>query len=111
MSLHTVAPAHPTMHSAEPAQSTVHPPAGQWMLHVLLPSHVIVEPASRVTSQRLPPAHVTWLLAPVASVHWLVPAQLEVQFVPQVPEQVERPSQVLVQPLPHVRSHWFCESQ
>jgi hypothetical protein len=53
----------------------------------------------------LPPAHVTWLFVPVVRVHWLVPAQLDVQFDVQVPAQTERPSQVLVHPLPQLRSH------
>jgi len=48
---------------------------------------------------------------PVVRVHWLVPAQLDVQFDVQLPAQVERPSQVLVQPLPQVRLHWFWDPQ
>ncbi len=61
--------------------------------------------------QLLPPAQVTSLFTPVSSVHWLVPVQLEVQFDVQLPTQVERPSQVFVQPVPHVRSHWLFELQ
>jgi hypothetical protein len=37
----------------------------------------------------LPPAQVTWLFVPVESVHELVPAQLDVQFEPQLPAQVD----------------------
>jgi hypothetical protein len=72
---------------------------------------VSVEPVSRLTLQVLPPAQVTSLFVPVVSVQSLVPAQLDVQFDVQVPAQVERPSQVLVQLLPQVRSHWFFSPQ
>jgi hypothetical protein len=44
-------------------------------------------------------------------VHWLVPAQVEVQFEVQVPLHVERAAQVLVQPVPQVRLHSFWVSQ
>jgi hypothetical protein len=72
---------------------------------------VRVEPVSSVMAQVLPPAHVTLLFVPVVSVHWLVPAQLDVQLDVQLPAQTERASQVLVQPVPQVRSHEFLESQ
>jgi hypothetical protein len=71
----------------------------------------MVDPVSTDTSQLLPPAQVTWLSVPVARVHWLVPAQLDVQFEVQVPEQTERASHVLVQPVPQVRSQVPFESQ
>jgi hypothetical protein len=111
MIVHGVAPPHSTVHVVEPPHSATQPPAGQRIVHALLPSQVTWEPRSRDTSQRLPPAHVTWLLVPAASEHWLVPAHVDVQFEAQVPAHVERPSQVFVQPIPQLRSHWFFESQ
>jgi hypothetical protein len=96
---------------AEPAHSAEQPPWGQSMLQVLSPSHLILDPVSRVSWQLLPPEQVTSLFTPVVRVHWLVPAQLEVQFAVQLPAQVERPSHVLVHPLPQVRSHSFLVSQ
>ena len=59
------------------------------MVHELLPVQASVEPVSSVTVQLLPPPHVTVLFVPVESVHWLVPAQLDVQFEPQLPSQVD----------------------
>jgi hypothetical protein len=109
--LQAAAPPHTTVQLAAPPHSALQPPLGQLTVHLLSPLQVIVEPVSMVTAQVLPPSQVTWLFAPVSRVHELVPAQLEVQFDVQLPSQVERPAQVLVQPLPQVRSHSFCESQ
>jgi hypothetical protein len=105
------APPQTTLQPADPPHSAVQPPFGQVMVQVLLPRQLSFEPVSRVILQSLPPSHVTWLFTPVWSVHWLVPAQLEVQLEVQLPAQVERPSQVLVHPVPQVRSHWFLVSQ
>jgi hypothetical protein len=104
-------PPQTTLQLAEPPHSALQPPWGQSIVQVLSPVQEIVEPGSSVTLQVLPPPQLTWLFIPVVSVHWLVPAQLEVQFEVQLPAQTERPSQVFVQPLPQVRSHWFLVSQ
>jgi hypothetical protein len=61
--------------------------------------------------QSLPPPQVTVLSTPVLIVHVLVPSQVELQFAVQLPAHVERPAQVFVQPVPHVRSQVFLESQ
>jgi hypothetical protein len=79
------------------------------MRQVLSPWQLSFEPVSRLTVHVLPPPHVTWLLVPVVSVHWLVPAQVDVQFDVQLPAQFDRPSHVLVHPLPQVRSHWLFD--
>ena len=76
---------HSTEQPALPPHSAVQPPAGHLIVHVLLPSHVSVDPLPSVTAQSAPPEHVTVLLVPVCSVHLLVPAQLEVQPDPQLP--------------------------
>ncbi len=81
------------------------------MWHVLSPRQVTVDRSSRVTLQSLPPSQMTLLSTPVESVQSLVPAQLEVQLELQLPLQVDIPSHVLVQPVPQLRLHWFCESQ
>jgi hypothetical protein len=44
-------------------------------------------------------------------VHVLVPSHVDVQFEPQVPAHSDCPAHVLVQPVPHVRSQLFLESQ
>jgi hypothetical protein len=84
-----VVPPHRMLHVAAPAHSAVHPPFGQSTMQLLSPWHVMVDPVSSVTLQALPPAQVTWLLTPAASVHELVPAQLDVQFDPQLPTQTD----------------------
>jgi hypothetical protein len=84
---------------------------GQSMVHLLSPRHVSREPVSSFTVQVLPPSQATSLLTPVSSVHWLVPAQVEVQSEVQVPVQDERAAQVLVQPVPQVVRHSFCAPQ
>jgi hypothetical protein len=109
--VHAAVPPQTTVQPAAPPHSIVQPPWGQAMWHVLSPEQVRVDPLSRVIAQVLPPAQVTWLSAPVLRVHSLVPLQLDVQFAVQVPSQVERPSQVLVQPVPQVTLHWFWDAQ
>jgi hypothetical protein len=84
-----VVPPHSTVQPALPPHSAVHPPFGHLIVHWLLPVQESVEPVSRVTLQLLPPPHVTVLFVPVDSVHWLVPVQLDVQFDPQLPAQVD----------------------
>jgi hypothetical protein len=109
--VHGAVPPHWTTQADEPAHSAVHPPFGQSMVQELDPVHEIFDPVSRVSPHVLPPAQVTWLLTPVVSVHWLVPAQLETQFEVHVPPQTDCPSQVFVHPVPQDRSHRFFESQ
>ena len=92
-------------------QSAVQPPSGHRIVQLLSPEQESLEPVPIVMSQLLPPLHVTSLFTPVVSVHWLVPAQLDVQLAVQVPAHVDLPSHVLVQPVPHVRSHEPFESQ
>jgi hypothetical protein len=77
--VHAVVPPQTTLHDAVPWHSAVQPPAGHAMLQALVPVHVSVDPVPRVTSHELPPPHVTVLLAPVWSVHVLVPSQVDVQ--------------------------------
>jgi hypothetical protein len=56
---HAVVPPHTTVHPLDPAHSALQPPLGQSMVQVLSPSHVTVEPVSRLSLQALPPVHVT----------------------------------------------------
>jgi hypothetical protein len=100
---------HSTVQPAEPVQSAVHPPFGHWIVHVLLPVQLTVEPVSTLTVHVLPPAQLTVLFVPASRSHVLVPAQLEVQFEPQVPSQVDWPAHCEVQPVPHERSQVFFD--
>jgi hypothetical protein len=84
-----VVPPHWTVQLVAPWHSAVQPPFGQSIVQVLSPWHVMVDPMSSATWQLLPPAHVTWLFVPAESVQLLVPAQLDVQFDPQLPAQVD----------------------
>lgn len=104
-------PPHSTTHPALPPHFAVQPPSGHLTLHVLLPSHVMVEPFWIVTLQLLPPEHVTVLFSPVVRLHVLVPAHDDVQFAWHVPSQVDCAAHVVVQPVPQVESHVFFESQ
>ncbi len=102
---------HSTIQLALPSHFAVQPPLGHRMVQSLFPVHDSVDPAPSVMAHALPPAHVTSLFVPVASVHWLVPAQLEVQSAAQLPEHVDFPSHVDVHPVPHVRLHCPFASQ
>lgn len=108
---HAVVPPHSTVHAVLPPHSAVQPPLGHLMVQLLLPSQVTFEPVSSVTAQVLPPEHDTVLLVPVSSVHWLVPAQLDVQFEPHDPSHTDWPPHFEVQPVPQLRSHVFFDSQ
>jgi hypothetical protein len=94
-----------------PAQSAVHPPCGQSMVQALSPVQAIVEPEPSETEHSLPPAHDTVLFVPVESVQELVPAHDDVQSERQLPLHVDCPSQVVVQPVPHVAVQVFFDSQ
>jgi hypothetical protein len=104
-------PPHSTLQAELPPHSAVQPPFGQRIVHALLPWQSTVEPVSSVSVQSLPPVQVTVLLVPVESVHSLVPEQRDVQLSVQVPSHTDRPAQVAVQPVPHVRSQLFFASQ
>jgi hypothetical protein len=57
--VHVVSSPQATVQLVEPVQSTVHPPFGQAIKHVLLPPQPTVDPVSTFTLQLLPPPHVT----------------------------------------------------
>jgi hypothetical protein len=94
-----------------PPHAAVQPPFAHLRTHVLVPSHVAVEPVSSVSVQVLPPEQVTVLLIPVSIVHWLVPAQVDVQFELHVPSQTDCPAQLVVHPVPHVDEQVFFDWQ
>jgi hypothetical protein len=77
---------------------------------VLLPVQLTVEPVSTVRLHVLLPSHVTVLFVPVDSVHWLPPAQVELQFDSHVSLQADWPAHDDVHPVPHVESHVFFDS-
>ena len=100
-------PPHSIVQPALPWHSAVQPPFGHLIVQLLLPVHPIVEPVSSVTLHALPPPQLTVLLVPVDSVHVLVPVPRDVQFEPQLPSQFDWPEQLLVHPVPQVRSQVF----
>lgn len=99
------------LHVPEPVQSTVHAPAGQVTLQVLVPSQVTVVPVPTLRSQVLVPLQSKVLPLPAENVQVLPPAQLEVQLSPQVRSHCDWPSQVLEQPLPHTPLQVFWDVQ
>jgi hypothetical protein len=108
---HAIVPPHSTEQFVLPWQSTVQPPAGHLIAHVLLPVQVSVEPVPSEMLQSLPPPQVTVLLVPVVRLHVLVPSQVDVQFEEHEPAQVDLPAQSVVHPVPHVESHVFIVLQ
>ncbi len=104
---HAVVPPHSTEQSVLPWQSTVQPPSGHLIAHLLLPVQVSVEPPPSEMLQSLPPPQVTLLFVPVVRLHVLVPLHVDVQFDWQLPEQVDCPAQSVVQPVPHVELQVF----
>jgi hypothetical protein len=108
---HAPGPPHTIVQAELPVQSAVHAPFGQRTVHALLPPQETVDPVSTVTSQVLPPAHLTWLSVPVDTVQWLVPAHDHVQFEVQLPLHVDCPSQFVVQPVPHEAVQVFFDVQ
>jgi len=105
--LHAAVPPHSTEQSVLPWQSTVQPPSGHLIAHLLLPVQVSVEPPPSEMLQSLPPPQVTVLFVPVVRLQVLVPLQVDVQFDWQLPEHVDCPAQSVVQPVPHVELHVF----
>jgi hypothetical protein len=100
-----------TVQLEAPVQSTVHPPSGQSMVHVLFPVHATVDPVSTSTLHVLPPPHVTVLSIPVETVQLLVPSQVVVQSDRQLPWQMDLPAHDVVQPVPQIELQVFLEEQ
>jgi hypothetical protein len=73
---HGIVPPQIMLQAAVPSHFAVQPPFGQSIAHWLVPVQVRVEPGSSWMLHALPPAQLTLLFTPVASMQLLVPAQL-----------------------------------
>lgn len=103
--LHGVLP-HVIEHfAALSVQLTVQSPAGQAIVHFVVPSHVSVEPAPRSTLQLEPPLHVMLLSTPASRLQLAPPPHVDVQPLVHVCVQVDEPAHDVLQPEVQLTTH------
>ena len=102
---------HVRLQVVAPEQSTVQPPEGHSTVQVLLPWQVTLVPLPADSVHVLLPSQPRLEPVPAARVHVLPPVHVEAQFEPQVPEQLDLPAQLVVQPVPQLTLQSFLAEQ